>query len=172
MRVRYRRGRFTLDDGELLHRVLVGVAPLLEFDNDNQLLGVMVRNRDRRTAASGDLLDRCLDVVGRVVAAVHDQQIFDAPDNEQLAAEEEAFEQEQKAEEREEKKKTAQEKAEEHAEQPGPGEGEESKGKAKGHEKQEESVETPIEGEEEVTPPGGGNAGGIGPGAAVEGGEG
>ncbi|MBS1679329.1 MAG: hypothetical protein JST08_18290 [Actinobacteria bacterium] len=89
---------------------------------------------------------------------------------EALAAEEEAFEQEQKAEEREEKK-TAREKAEEHAEQPGPGEGEESKGKAKGHEKQEESVEPPIEGEEEVNPSGGGPAGGIGPGAAVEGGE-
>lgn len=90
---------------------------------------------------------------------------------EELAAEEEAFEEEQKAEEREEKK-TVQEKAEEFAEQPGPGEGEEPKGKAKGLEKQEESVETPIEGEEEVTPPGGGPAGGIGPGAAVEGEEG
>jgi hypothetical protein len=88
---------------------------------------------------------------------------------EELAAAEEEFEAEQKAEEREEKK-TAQEKAEEHAEQPGPeGEGTNGKGKAKGHEKQEESVETPIEGEEEVTPPGEGPAGGIGPGAAVEG---
>lgn len=88
---------------------------------------------------------------------------------EEAAAEEEAFEKEQKAEEREEKK-AAKEKAEEHAEQPGPSEeGEEAKGKAKGHEKQEE-IETPVEGEEEVTPPGGGPAGGIGPGAEVEGG--
>ena len=88
---------------------------------------------------------------------------------EELAAEEEAFEKEQKAEEHEEKK-AAKEKAEEHAEQPGPSEeGEEAKGKAKGHEKQEE-IETPVEGEEEVTPPGGGPAGGIGPGAEVEGG--
>jgi hypothetical protein len=83
---------------------------------------------------------------------------------EEEQAEEEAFEKEQKAEEREEK-------AEEHAEQPGPPEeGEESgpKGKAKGHE--EETVEPPSE---EVTPPseGGGAAGGIGPGAAVEGGQ-
>lgn len=88
---------------------------------------------------------------------------------EELAAEEEAFEKEQKAEEHEEKK-AAKEKADEHAEQPGPSEeGEEAKGKAKGHEKQEE-IETPVEGEEEVTPPGGGPAGGIGPGAEVEGG--
>ncbi|MBS1864201.1 MAG: hypothetical protein JSS68_21115 [Actinobacteria bacterium] len=83
--------------------------------------------------------------------------------------EEEEFAKEQKEEEREEK---AQEKAEKHAEQPGPsgeGEGEESgpKGKAKGH---EEETEPPSE--EEVTPPSeGGPAGGIGPGAAVEGGQ-
>ena len=88
---------------------------------------------------------------------------------EELAAEEEAFEKEQKAEEHEEKK-TAKENAEERAEQPGPDEGTEPKGKAKGHEKQEESVEPPIEDEEEVTPPDGGPAGGIGPGAEVEGG--
>ena len=86
---------------------------------------------------------------------------------EEEQTEEEAFAKEQKEEEREEK---AEKKAEEHAEQPGPSEeGEESgpKGKAKGHE--EETVEPPSE--EEVTPPseGGGAAGGIGPGAAVEG---
>jgi hypothetical protein len=96
-------------------------------------------------------------------------------------AEEEAFEEEQKTQEREEdeeneeREEKAQEKAEEHAEQPGPPEeGEESNGKAKGHEKQEE-VEPPVEGEEEVIPPGpqgGGPAGGVGPGAAVEGGGG
>jgi hypothetical protein len=85
---------------------------------------------------------------------------------EEELAEEEAAEKELKAEEREEK---ANEKAEKRAEQPGPPEeGEESgpKGKAKGHE-QEETVEP--EGEEELTPPSEG-AGGIGPGAAVEGG--
>jgi hypothetical protein len=94
-------------------------------------------------------------------------------ESEELAEEEEqAFEKEQKAEERVEEEKS-QEKAEKHAEQPGPPEeGEESAGEAKGHEKQEETVEPPIEGEEEVTPPttGGGGAGGIGPGAEVEGG--
>ena len=85
---------------------------------------------------------------------------------EEVAAEEEADEKALKAEEREEK---AKEKAEEHAEQPGPSEeAEESgpKGKAKGHE--EEEIEP--EGEEEVIPPTeGGPAGGIGPGAEVEG---
>jgi hypothetical protein len=84
---------------------------------------------------------------------------------EEEAAEEEA-EKDLKAEEREEK---AKEKAEKHAEQPGPSEEDEEtgpKGKAKGHE--EEEIETP---EEEVIPPSeGGGAGGIGPGAEVEGG--
>jgi hypothetical protein len=86
-------------------------------------------------------------------------------EEEALAEDEAEEEKEQKAEEREEK---AKEKAEKHAEQPGPSEeGEESgpKGKAKGHE--EEEIETP---EEEVIPPSeGGGAGGIGPGAEVEG---
>jgi hypothetical protein len=96
----------------------------------------------------------------------------EAEEQEQLEAqeelaEEEAFKEEQKEEEKEEK---AKEKAEKEAEQPEPptgGEESEGNGKAKGHEKQEE-IETP--GEEEVTPPGkGGGAGGIGPGASVEG---
>jgi outer membrane biosynthesis protein TonB len=80
-------------------------------------------------------------------------------------AEEEAFEKEQKAEEREEREEeeTAQEEAEEHAEQPGPSEqGEEAEGKAKGHEGPEE---TELPEGEEVIPPSGGPAGGIGPGA-------
>ena len=84
---------------------------------------------------------------------------------EEAAAEEEADEKAQKAEEREEK---AKEKAEDHAEQPGPSEeGEESgpNGKAKGHE--EEEIEP--EGEEVIPPTEGGGAGGIGPGAEVEG---
>ena len=84
---------------------------------------------------------------------------------EEVAAEEEADEKAQKTEEREEK---AKEKAEDHAEQPGPSEeGEESgpNGKAKGHEKEE--IEP--EGEEVIPPTEGGPAGGIGPGAEVEG---
>lgn len=88
---------------------------------------------------------------------------------EQETEEEKAEEKEQKAEEQEEKaEEKAKEEAEKQAEQPGPPEeGEESgpKGKAKGHEKEE--IETP---EEEVIPPSeGGAAGGIGPGAEVEG---
>jgi hypothetical protein len=85
--------------------------------------------------------------------------------SEEAEAEEEAFEQEQKSEEREEK---AQEKAEKKAEQPGPPEEGEESGKGKTNEGQEETVEPTEEGEE-VTPPGGAPAGGIGPGAAVEG---
>jgi hypothetical protein len=97
-------------------------------------------------------------------AEEEEQEAFEA---EEAEAEEEAFEKEQKAEEREEKE---QEKAEKKAEQPEPPtEGEESD-KGEGKESQEETVEPPVE-EEEVTPSeGSGNAGGIGPGAAVEGG--
>jgi hypothetical protein len=85
---------------------------------------------------------------------------------EEQAEDEAEAEKEQKAEERDEK---AQEKAEKHAEQPGPSEeGEESgpKGEAKGHE--EEEIEPPTE-EEVIPPTEGGAAGGIGPGAEVEG---
>jgi hypothetical protein len=92
-----------------------------------------------------------------------EQAALEAEEDE--AAEEEA-EKEQKAEERDEK---AKEKAEKHAEQPGPSEeGEESgpKGEAKGHE--EEEIEPPTE-EEVIPPTEGGAAGGIGPGAEVEG---
>jgi hypothetical protein len=88
---------------------------------------------------------------------------------EEAAAEEEAEEKDQKAEEKAEKQaEKAEEKAEKHAEQPGPSEeGEESgpKGKAKGHE--EEEIEP--EGEEVIPPTEDGGAGGIGPGAEVEG---
>jgi hypothetical protein len=100
------------------------------------------------------------------LAAEAEQEEQEAFEAEEAEAEEEAFEKEQKAEEREQKEL---EKAEKKAEQPEPPtEGEESG--PKGKENQEETVEPPAE-EEAVTPSeGGGNAGGIGPGAAVEGG--
>jgi hypothetical protein len=53
-------------------------AALLEFDDGDKLLRALVRNRYRRAAAPRDLLDRCFDVVRRVVTPVHDQKIFDA----------------------------------------------------------------------------------------------
>jgi len=87
-----------------------------------------------------------------------------------LEAEEEATAEEEAEQKEEEREAKAKEKAEKHAEQPGPSEeGEESgpNGKAKGHE-EEETVEPPSE--EEVTPPTPSEgAGGIGPGAEVEG---
>ena len=92
-------------------------------------------------------------------------------EGEEAEAEEEAFEEEQKEEEREEKAEEKAEKEAEKAEPPTGGE-ESPKGEAKGHEKQEEeTVPPPTEEFEEVTPPeaGGGPAGGVGPGAAVEG---
>jgi hypothetical protein len=93
-------------------------------------------------------------------------------EGEEAEAEEEAFAEEQKEEEREEKANEKAEKEAEKAEPPTGGE-ESPKGEAKGHEKQEEeTVPPPTEEFEEVTPPaGGGPAGGVGPGAAVEGGE-
>jgi hypothetical protein len=92
-------------------------------------------------------------------------------EGEEAEAEEEAFAEEQKEEEREEKAEEKAEKEAEKAEPPTGGE-ESPKGEAKGHEKQEEeTVPPPTEEFEEVTPPeaGGGPAGGVGPGAAVEG---
>jgi hypothetical protein len=98
-------------------------------------------------------------------AAKEAEQEQEAIEDEEAEAAEEELAKEDKAAEREEEKKL-QEKAEKEAEQPEPpGQGEEA---GKGKESQEEAVEPPTE---EVTPPSeGGGAGGIGPGAAVEGG--
>jgi hypothetical protein len=88
------------------------------------------------------------------------------------AEEEEAFLEEEKEEERDQKAEEKAEKEAEKAEPPTGGE-ESPKGKAKGLEKQEEETVPPPTESEEVTPPeaGGGPAGGVGPGAAVEGAE-
>lgn len=94
-------------------------------------------------------------------------------EGEEAEAEEEAFFEEQKEEERDQKAEEKAEKEAEKAEPPTGGE-ESPKGEGKGLEKQEEeTVPPPTEEFEEVTPPaaGGGPAGGVGPGAAVEGGE-
>lgn len=84
------------------------------------------------------------------------------------AEEEEALEKAQKVEERDEKARER-EGAEERAEQPGPEEGKESGPEEEGKTPEgQEEIEPPSE---EVTPPvEEGGAGGIGPGAAVEGG--
>jgi hypothetical protein len=92
-------------------------------------------------------------------------------EGEEAEAEEEALAEEQKQDEREEK---AEEKAEKEAEKAEPPTGGEESPKGEGAEKQEEeTVPPPTEESEEVTPPaaGGAPAGGVGPGAAVEGGE-
>jgi hypothetical protein len=92
-----------------------------------------------------------------------EQEALEAEENERAEEEEAEEKQQQKAEEREEK---AQEKAEKEAEQPGPPEKGEESGKGKGH----EGEESENEGEEVIPPTEGGPAGGIGPGAEVEGG--
>jgi hypothetical protein len=93
-------------------------------------------------------------------------------EGEEAEAEEEAFLEEQKEEERDQKAEEKAEKEAEKAEPPTGGE-ESPKGEGEGNEKQEEETAPPTEELEEVTPPaaGGGPAGGVGPGAAVEGGE-
>ena len=93
-------------------------------------------------------------------------------EGEEAEAEEEAFFEEQKEEERDQKAEEKAEKEAEKAEPPTGGE-ESPKGEGEGNEKQEEETVPPTEELEEVTPPaaGGGPAGGVGPGAAVEGGE-
>jgi hypothetical protein len=93
-------------------------------------------------------------------------------EGEEAEAEEEAFLEEQKEEERDQKAEKKAEKEAEKAEPPTGGE-ESPKGEGEGNEKQEEETVPPTEELEEVTPPaaGGGPAGGVGPGAAVEGGE-
>src|ERR1700722_659861 len=68
----------------------MGVAPLLQFDDGDQLLGAIVGDRYRRGPASGYLLDGGLDVIGVVIAPVHDQQVLDAAHDEQLAVGDEA----------------------------------------------------------------------------------
>lgn len=89
VRVGDRGGDIALDLAEPAHRVLVGVAPLLELDDRDQLLGAVHRDRYRGDPAAGDLLDRRLDVLGIVIAPADDQQVLDAPDNEQLTLGEE-----------------------------------------------------------------------------------
>jgi hypothetical protein len=116
-------------------------------------------------------LSEVVSTCGAAEAAEEEKAAEQAEEEEQVAAEEaeaeeEAAEQEDKAEEREEK---AQEKAEKKAEQPGPPQEGEESGKGKSNEGQEETVEPPEEVEEVTPPAGGGTAGGIGPGAAVEG---
>src|SRR5208283_2283114 len=66
------------------------VAALLEFDDGDQLLRALIRTRYRPAPSPRDLLDDRLDVVGKVVTPIHDREIRDAADDEQLAVGEEA----------------------------------------------------------------------------------
>ena len=66
------------------HCLLVGLAPLIDFDDHTKLLGVTIRNRCRRAPAPGDLLERRLHVAGRAVTRIDDQQVLYAADDKQL----------------------------------------------------------------------------------------
>src|SRR5208283_3907735 len=90
VRVGYRRGDFTLDDGELVRCLLVGLAAVLDFDDGDELLDALIRNRYRRAPTPCDLLDGRLYVIGSVVTPIHDQEILDAADYEQLVIKEES----------------------------------------------------------------------------------
>ena len=72
-------------------QILAGLATLLlHLDDGDELLRAVHLHRDRRDPAVGDLLDRCLDVLGVMVAATDDQQILDPADDEYLALVDEA----------------------------------------------------------------------------------
>lgn len=77
-----------LDGVELLHRLLLGVAPLLVLRDCYELLRALIRNGYRRSPALHDFPDRRFDVVGSAVAPIHGQPIFDPADNEQLVIKE------------------------------------------------------------------------------------
>src|SRR6185437_12814920 len=64
---------------------MAGLISVLEFGDGDQLLDPVVRHRYRHAATTGDQLDRGLDVVGRVIAPVDDQEILDPTDDEQFA---------------------------------------------------------------------------------------
>jgi hypothetical protein len=81
MRVGDRRGNFTLDDRELVRCLLMGIAPLI--DDDDKLLRALIESRYRRAPTPRDLLDGHLNVVGRVVTPIHDQEVLDSADDEQ-----------------------------------------------------------------------------------------
>jgi hypothetical protein len=156
------------DDCETAENAVATVST--EVDELQKVNGELKKALKHGAAKLSEVVSSCK--AGLEEEELEAAEAAEAEEQEQLEAEEqaeeEAFEKEQKAEEREKKEKSPKEKAEERAEQPGPpDESEESgpPGKAKGHEKQEEAVEPPTE-DEEVTPSGGG----IGPGAAVEGG--
>src|SRR5271156_320407 len=90
VQVGYRKGDFTFDDLEFINGLFVGVGAGLELDDGDELFGVLIRNRDRRATSRRDALNRCLEVVGRVVTPIHDQKILDTADDEQLAVGDEA----------------------------------------------------------------------------------
>ena len=74
-----------------MHHGFFGFVTHPELDDGDQVLNaVVIRNRYRDAAACRDPLDRRLDVVGRVVAPVDNQEVLDSTDDEQLALGEEA----------------------------------------------------------------------------------
>ena len=60
------------------------LALLLELDHGHEVLRAVHGDRYRRDPTAGDLLHRRLDVLGIVVTPADDQQVLDAPDDEQL----------------------------------------------------------------------------------------
>jgi hypothetical protein len=76
--------------GEPLGDLLLGAAALLQLDDGDELLGLIDGYRDGRDPAAGDLLHRGFDVLGVVVAPVHDQQVLDAAHDEEFGVRHEA----------------------------------------------------------------------------------
>src|SRR3954462_13681089 len=82
VRIGYRGGDIALD---LMQPACRRISPLLDLDDGHQLLGTVHRNRNRRDTTAGDFLDRCLDVLGKMIAATNDEHVLDTADDEQPA---------------------------------------------------------------------------------------
>jgi hypothetical protein len=83
VRGRDRGSYIVLDAGQFSDQVLARRFPVLEFGYGDQLLGAVIRNRERNAASARDLVDRRFDVVRRVVTPLHDQEILDTAHDEQ-----------------------------------------------------------------------------------------
>src|SRR3954469_44131 len=85
VRIGYRGGDIALDLTEPARCLSLrrGISPLLDLDDRHQLLRAVHRNRNRRDPTAGDLLDRRLDVLGKMIATTNDEHVLDAADDEQ-----------------------------------------------------------------------------------------
>ncbi len=150
----------------------MGVATIgTEVDELEKVDGQLKKALEHGALKLSEVVSTCGVAAEEAAEEKADEEAEEREQVESEEAEEEAIERERE-EELEEKAEEKAEKEAEEAEPPTGGEESVPPGKAKGHEKQEEIEPPATEETEEVIPPaeGEGPAGGIGPGASVEGG--